>query len=287
MSQPSLPVSLRVPLPEGTATYEDAFRLELPRVHAAQRGDPDALNWAAQVTRQPCSVVAGKFVPPTHHLFPDLVQQGWLGVHRAIERYQSSYGIRLVDAAVPHIYDFISKYWCAANGTVRLPRNYHSIRSKLVKARPDLTNSPEQLGQALTELGLSPDLAMQVARLHAGTVSLSEPAAPINFARSMVCSQLTPTEHIEQAEMSDLCRRAIDRCDAELQNAIRETYWPQTRAEPTLGDQTTSSLRKIRKSRRALLNQALTAIKAEIEKPPTPHYRTLVKAIAWESDIRR
>lgn len=76
--------------------------------------------------------------------YEDLMQIGYLGLIRAIERYNPHHGYAFSSFAIPYIRGEILHYLRDRGSTLRIPRRWQDLQAKSKKLRKDLTS---QLGR--------------------------------------------------------------------------------------------------------------------------------------------
>ncbi|MGF1524497.1 MAG: sigma-70 family RNA polymerase sigma factor [Leptolyngbyaceae cyanobacterium] len=150
--------------------------------------------------------------------YEDLEQIGFLGLIRAIERFDPKQGCAFSSFAVPYIRGEILHYLRDRSGTVKIPRRFQDLQRAAQKVRNTLT---QQLGRAPSDFEIATELQVseaewQEAKLAQKNRSLISLDAPIGSQGDD--TGLTIGESLTDAQTSKLMQWEEDR--AQLQGAL-------------------------------------------------------------------
>lgn len=102
---------------------------------------------------------AYQFSRKSREPFEDLLQVGFLGLIRAIERFDLKKGVAFSSFAVPYIKGEMLHYLRDKTTTVKIPRRWQELENKSRKTQKQLRS---QLGRIPTDLEMSRALALSV-----------------------------------------------------------------------------------------------------------------------------
>ena len=150
--------------------------------------------------------------------YEDLEQIGFLGLIRAIERFDPKQGCAFSSFAVPYIRGEILHYLRDRSGTVKIPRRFQDLQRAAQKVRNALT---QQLGRSPSDSEIAAELQVseaewQEAKLAQKNRSLISLDAPIGGQGDD--TGLTIGESLTDAQTSKLMQWEEDR--AQLQGAL-------------------------------------------------------------------
>lgn len=91
--------------------------------------------------------------------YDDLMQIGYLGLIRAVERYNPHHGYAFSSFAIPYIRGEILHYLRDRGSTLRIPRRWQELHAKSKKLRKELTN---QLGRPPYDSEIAKGLGVSV-----------------------------------------------------------------------------------------------------------------------------
>jgi RNA polymerase primary sigma factor len=153
----------------------------------------------------------------------DLVQEGNIGLMKAIERYKWDKGYRFSTYATWWIRQSIGEYLLKGKRTIRLPAHAVAAQRELIAAsekfKSEFGEQPTQ--EELNELvGASETVIKAMMSAGGGTVSLSSPAfaqegADANTGElgDMIADESedgNPFENVSRAEMTTIARQVLD-----------------------------------------------------------------------------
>lgn len=179
----------------------------------------------------------------------DLIQEGNIGLMKAVKRFDSTRGVRLVSFAL---------HWVKAEIHEYIVRNWRTVRMITTKAHRKLffnLNSFKKHGQTLTteqvnavakELNVKPEEVSEMERRMAGTETSLDPLAdtndetsfnPVNYlqADGTEPSEILEQAHIEHTNTVGLSQ-ALEQLDARSQRIIKSRWLAQNGKESTLHD---------------------------------------------------
>ena len=134
---------------------------ELDLARRARAGDDAARRKLAESNLRLVCNIAKKY-SATGISFEDLVQEGTIGLMRAIDRYDPEMGWKFSTYAVFWIKQAIGKAMLQRSRVIRLPAHILESVKKVAKRKNDLA---AKLGRPPTEAELSKDLGITVERL--------------------------------------------------------------------------------------------------------------------------
>ena len=183
----------------------------------------------------------------------DLIQEGNIGLMKAVKRFDPERGVRLVSFAL---------HWIKAEIHEYILRNWRLVKVATTKAQRKLffnlrsmkqglgTMSPEQVACMARELNVKPEEVVEMeTRLSGGDVALEgrvedgeEEYAPIAY---LADSNSEPTEVLARREydhlQTDGIRTALDALDARSRRIV-EARWLAEDADGTVGSATLHDL---------------------------------------------
>ena len=137
----------------------------------------------------------------------DLLQEGTIGLMKAVKRFQPDKGVRLVSFAVhwikAEIHEFVLKNWRIVKvATTKAQRKLFFNLRKATSGASWLTST--EVGEIATDLGVKPEEVMRMEqRLSAHDSSLDLPSYDDDGGGSYTTC-LTPTEYLRSADKDPL-----------------------------------------------------------------------------------
>lgn len=211
----------------------------------------------------------------------DLIQEGNVGLMKAVRRFDPAYGVRLVAYAAywirAEIHDFIQKNWRIVRlGTTRAKRKlFYKLRS--AKKRLAWLNKAEA-EEVASELGVDPeDVVDMEAQLYLhdmpfdGDVTSDDaaaraPAATIQDNRFDPETLLEETEYFEQA--SNALRDALDMLDDRSRDIIRNRWLTDSDNKLTLtqlGERYDICAERVRQIETAAIQQVREFVESRLD----------------------
>ena len=177
----------------------------------------------------------------------DLIQEGNIGLMKAVKRFDPERGVRLVSFAVhwirAEIHEFILRNWRMVKiATTKAQRklffNLRSLKSSLA------TLGPEEVNAVARQLGVKPDEVVEMETRLAGRDVALEPAgddeeesfAPISY---LVAEDAEPGRILEHEQTARLRGEGLQRALASLDSRSRrivEARWLAEKDAATLHD---------------------------------------------------
>ncbi|MEM9001936.1 MAG: sigma-70 family RNA polymerase sigma factor [Cyanobacteria bacterium P01_F01_bin.86] len=150
--------------------------------------------------------------------YEDLEQIGFLGLIRAIERFDPKQGCAFSSFAVPYIRGEVLHYLRDRSGTVKIPRRFQDLQRSAQKVRNALT---QQLGRSPSDAEIATELEISEAEWQ--EVKLAHKNRSLISLDAMIGGQsddttLTVGESLPDARASKLMQWEEDR--AQLQGAL-------------------------------------------------------------------
>lgn len=143
-----------IPLPK-----EEIYLL----VRQAQQGDEGAKNRIIETNGGLVRAVAVKFVSPEHEL-EDLIQIGYIGLLRAVERFDPAYDVMFSTYAVPMIMGEIKRFF-RDNGKIKVSRalkeDIFALR-RMQSAFELQTGRPPRIGEMAEALETTPERILEI-----------------------------------------------------------------------------------------------------------------------------
>ena len=250
---PSLPVPVdgldpylrainRAPMLGAEEERELALRLRLRNdLEAAQRLILAHLRFVAHIARG----YSGYGLP-----LADLIQEGNVGLMKAVKRFDPAHGVRLVSFAVhwirAEIHEFILRNWRIVKVATTKAQRKLFFKLRGAKKRLGWLNG-EEVGVVARELGVSPEQVLEMeSRLSGHDVSFdplpdadadeeADAYAPAAYLRD---DQADPAEALEQDdwETRSACQlsEALDRLDPRSRDIVQRRWLSDDK--PTLHD---------------------------------------------------
>lgn len=142
----------------------------------------------------------------------DLIQEGILGLVRAIERYQPNRGLKFSTYAVWWIWQHLTRAGDTSGATIRTPVHWNQFRRKLRRTARDCGFSEDELAQAAAEHGVSVDYARAMGQ-GVSCFSLHQPTGDdeASALESVATADATcdPAAVNESRELKNLLRNAL------------------------------------------------------------------------------
>ncbi len=250
-----LPAHFPVPMPAGSLdTYIQTVNrfpllsLEQEKDLARRYRDKEDLGAARELVlshlRLVVSVARGYLGYGLPHA--DLIQEGNIGLMKAVKRYDPERGVRLVSFAI---------HWIKAEMHEYILRNWRLVKVATTKAQRKLffnlrsmkkglgTMSPEDVGSMARELKVKPEEVSEMEMRLAGQEMTfeadddDESYAPVNYLAADANAEPSKVLEAEQSERlrSEGLAKALDSLDARSRRIV-ETRWLREKGGLTLHD---------------------------------------------------
>ncbi len=251
----SLPAQFPVPMPAGSLdTYIQTVNrfpllsLEQEQQLARRYRDSEDLGAARELVlshlRLVVSVARGFLGYGLPHA--DLIQEGNIGLMKAVKRYDPERGVRLVSFAIHWIkaemHEYILRNWrlvkvATTKGQRKLFFNLRSMKQGLG------TLSPEEVGRMAKELKVKPEEVSEMEMRLAGQEMTfeadedDESYAPVNYLAADANAEPSKLLEAEQSERlrSEGLAKALESLDARSRRIV-ESRWLQEKGGLTLHD---------------------------------------------------
>ncbi len=249
----TLPANFPVPMPAGSLdTYIQTVNrfpllsLEHEQDLARRYRDKEDLGAAREMVlshlRLVVSVARGYLGYGLPHA--DLIQEGNIGLMKAVKRYDPERGVRLVSFAI---------HWIKAEMHEYILRNWRLVKVATTKAQRKLffnlrsmkkglgTMSPEDVGRMARELKVKPEEVSEMEMRLAGQEMTfeadddDESYAPVNYLAADANAEPSKVLEAEQSERlrSEGLAKALDSLDARSRRIV-ETRWLREKGGLTL-----------------------------------------------------
>jgi len=212
----------------GTPLLTPAEELRLAR--RAERGDLSAKARLAEANLRLVVHVAKRFQRDDHALtLPDLVQEGALGLMRAVEKFDHRRGYRFSTYAVIWIRQSIGRAIADKGRTIRLPAHVdRELRAldreeRRLLAELGRVPSPAELAEAVDRL---PDEVAHARVMRRTTVSLHEPVGDGIELGALIPQDAAdaPDARAESAALGAEVRAALDRLTGRERAVLAARY---------------------------------------------------------------
>lgn len=224
-----------IPMLTAEEEMELARRLKYDNdLEAAQRLVLSHLRYVAKLARN----YSGYGLP-----YPDLVQEGNIGLMKAVKRYDPDQGVRLVTFAMhwikAEIHEFIIRNWRMVK--VATTKAQRKLFFNLRRHKKDLKNFTEEEAQALADKLDVPlkDVREMEARMSAFDASLDAPIGSDDdtpHVELLPGNSASPEQNVIDGENKQLgqLHTVIDSLDERSQDIIVARYLPQDDNKTTL-----------------------------------------------------
>ncbi|MEM9490738.1 MAG: sigma-70 family RNA polymerase sigma factor [Myxococcota bacterium] len=258
----------------GTAELDQAFRDYLRRVRSADRAAASARNDFVKANLRLVVSIARRFNHGRMAL-ADLIQEGNIGLMKAVERYDYRRGFRFSTYASWWIRHAISRALADKGREVRLPVHMIDAHHRLSKAKRELTAklgrqpNNEELAEA-TELPVEKIEKMRTYLIDQ-SFSLDRPVNDddgrsfVEFLEDPAFENNSPTDMLALRDLTDEVRRIMDELKPIEADILRQRFGLDDDQELTLkqiGEKYNLSRERIRQ----LQEQALSKVRRALQR---------------------
>ena len=236
-------------------TKEETYEL----IHRSQNGDDEATNKLVESNLRLVISIAKRYRKISGVAFEDLIQEGTLGLFRAIEKFDTSMGSQFSTYASWWIRQNITRYISNHGRTVRIPIKMTEIYSKANRIRDDLAF---ELGREATDEEMAEALDISIERyrdiLEAAQTKMSIDQPALRDSEQMLT--IGETIEIDTPSIEDMIiKEEIDNSLMDALNILTEEekyiilavngflhdkYYPKKQIAKDLGYKSTSTITK-------------------------------------------
>ena len=202
----------------------------------------------------------------------DLIEEGNLGLMRAIERFDPARGNRLASYAAFWIKQYMRRAVANCSRTIRLPVHVHEKLWRLTRAANQLrevlgrTPSDEELAE---ELAISPARVGRLQQAALGTVSLDASLGDRDSddVETLIADEkaVPPDQHLEDEQWRCALERSLQGLDARELAVVEQRFGLNGHDDHTL-EEVGAKLKLTRERIRQIQNHALKKIRANLAK---------------------
>lgn len=214
---------------------------EIDLARLCQRGDDAAAEELAESNYRLVVSVAKRFrglgVP-----FEDLIQEGNIGLLRAVEKFDPTRGVRFSTYATPWIYQAVTRAVVNQGRSIRLPNNVARQTLKVGHVaqvlRQELGREPtsEEIADAAN---MQPELVMELATLATQTVSLDAPLSDDTdemLGDLLADTQATPMPEPGEEKKQETVEDMLQQLEPREREILRLRFGLDGGGERTLAD---------------------------------------------------
>lgn len=228
-------------------------------IRKAQSGDQDAVNKLVESNLRLVISIAKRYRNVSGVMFEDLIQEGNLGIFKAIEKFDTSTGNRFSTYASWWIRQNVTRYISNHGRTVRIPIKMTETLSKANRIKEELAY---QLGREATDEEIANELNVSVKRykeiVEASQLKMSidQPALKtgeheVTIGETLESDELGVEDLLMQEELRSSLMDALDILTEEeryiilaINGLIRQSYYPKKEIAKDLGYKSTSTITK-------------------------------------------
>lgn len=228
-------------------------------IRKAQSGDQDAVNKLVESNLRLVISIAKRYRNVSGVMFEDLIQEGNLGIFKAIEKFDTSTGNRFSTYASWWIRQNVTRYISNHGRTVRIPIKMTETLSKANRIKEELAY---QLGREATDEEIANELSISVKRykeiVEASQLKMSidQPALKtseheVTIGETLESDELGVEDLLMQEELRSSLMDALDILTEEeryiilaINGLIRQSYYPKKEIAKDLGYKSTSTITK-------------------------------------------
>jgi RNA polymerase primary sigma factor len=200
----------------------------------------------------------------------DLIEEGNLGLMKAIERFDPDRGNRLASYAAFWIKQYMRRSVANHSRTIRLPVHVHE---KLWRLNRTASQLREELGRMPSDEELAEELSMSLARVNRlqqaalGTVSLDAELGDHDSAQigTVIPDEraVSPDEHLDDEQWRNALERSLKGLDARELAVVQHRFGLNGYDDHTL-EEVGAKLKLTRERIRQIQNHALKKIRANL-----------------------
>ena len=145
----------------------------------------------------------------------DVVQVGYMGLIKAIDRFDPSLGNEFTTFATPTILGEIRRYFRDKGWAIRFPRRLQELYQQVVRTNEAMKNELNRqptVAEVAARLGVEPDDVLEAMEMSTALTPVSidaSPTGPEDGGRQLAESVGGDDPNLERVEMRDVLERAL------------------------------------------------------------------------------
>lgn len=253
---------------------------EIALFQKTHQGDAEARNQIIEANLRLVLSIASQFAQKSIVPFEDLVQEGCLGLIRAVDKFDWRRGNRFSTYAVWWIRQYIVRAIAEHTRFIHLPFHLVETLAQFVATAQRLA---QELGRQPSNQEIADALGMPVERVEELTVLLSPPLSldtPVDQEEELVLEDIVPDPNAVSPEDAYFKAYAREQIKAVLAEALTEREWEVIRLRYGLLDGKIYTLDEIGKTLK-ISGEAVRHIEQRaLAKLRRPRYRKMLKRLS-------
>ena len=223
------PAELRTSLQQGQQAWADCIDLEVAELKQALHHGQRARDRMIQANLRLVVAVAKKYQQRGMELL-DLVQEGTLGLERAVEKYDPTRGFRFSTYAYWWIRQGITRAIATQSRTIRLPVHVTEKLNRIKKAQREIATTQGRLASVAdlaSQLGLSEDVVRMTLLRVPRSISLETRVGrdqETELGELLEDSHATPEQELTREQLHDDLEALLEELSGREAAVIRLRY---------------------------------------------------------------